>query len=596
MKQIERNSFVRAVALLFAFAFLCGTFAGCAGGKNPEPGTKADGPNASVAPETAIKIIQNGVAVYSLVYPANPSKSVQSAMGRFLDEIEKATGVRLSSKTDAIKRGTAYDSASCEILFGRTGYEESQSVLKTLKDDQFAIRAVGNKIVITSPKDANLDAAVSKFCDMVIKNQLYVEKSGMKTLCLEEYTSEPEETASVFAIDGVALSEFQIVYAAEPAGLSEAAFRLQGHFREKFGVSMNCNSETAATQTEHEILIGRTDRDLSKALYNETPGMLMAYRFVAKNGNLALVCGGAYSALNAVSAFSFQYNGASAAPLTEGTYLQTDLLSVQRQELTAGANLRVMTSNILADRWVGESRKTMYPVVPQRAEIYAAMLAVYQPDLIGVQESDMPWVEALPSYLNELKIGYGLDYTWIENRYEDLANLTSIIYNSTRFELLDHGTSEYGYCNHTAYKCRMLTWGVFRDQSDGKTYALMNTHFGTEGKEQSVEYEIPPAVDRIGKLTTQYENIRIFSTGDFNNHLNHSFEEYKQMTGLIDSKEAAAANGTLVKESPGIPEGIYIDHVFTNQAASSVKRYETIEVNYATTVSDHRFQYGDYTS
>ena len=141
----------------------------------------------------------------------------------------------------------------------------------------------------------------------------------------------------------------------------------------------------------------------------------------------------------------------------------------------------------------------------------------------------------------------------------------------------------------------MLTWGVFRDQSDGKTYALMNTHFGTEGKEQSVEYEIPPAVDRIGKLNAQYENIRIFSTGDFNNHLNHSFEEYKQMTGLIDSKEAATANGTLVNESPGIPEGIYIDHVFTNQAVSSVKRYETIEVNYATTVSDHRFQYGDYT-
>ena len=56
----------------------------------------------------------------------------------------------------SIKRGTTYNSATYEILFGRTGYEESQSVLKSLKDDQFAIRAVGNKIVITSPKDANL--------------------------------------------------------------------------------------------------------------------------------------------------------------------------------------------------------------------------------------------------------------------------------------------------------------------------------------------------------------------------------------------------------------------------------------------------------
>ncbi len=593
MKQIFKIEFIRIALLLLAICLFGGLLSGCTN----DPGTDAEGTTADTQSETfadgEIKIVENGVARYTLVYPENASKATQSAMKKFLDGIEEATGVKLTSKSDYIKRGLSYDSSTREILFGRTGYSETETVLETLTETQFAIRAVGNKIVITSPLDANLDAAVTYFCDSIIQNHLREGTDNMKTLCLGEYTSEATETVKGFQIDGVDLSEYQIVYAASPDGLSEAASYLQTYFREQFGMNLNCNSENNLTKTEHEILIGKTNRDCSQVLYDQTPKMLMSYRFVVENGTMSLVCGGAYSAKTAVADFMFQHGNEESVSVRAGTYLETNLLQVNLQELTSGASIRVMTSNILADRWVGT--RTIYPSVPQRAEIYAAMLAVYQPDLVGVQESDMPWVESLPSYLDVLKNDYLLDYTWIENRYEELANLTSILYNSGRFEPVDHGTSEYGYVNHTAYKCRMLTWGVFRVKTDGQLIALMNTHSGATGAEQCTTYEIADTNKLIQTLTQTYDGIQIFSTGDFNNHISLvTTEEYEQLTGLIDSKTAATSNGTLVNEDAGIPEGVYIDHVYTSLPTSSVLRYETINVNCATTVSDHRFQYGDY--
>ena len=174
----KARKYAHVVGFLMVICLFFGTLAGCVDGTESEVTTSDQTDDSN----NKIKIIENGVALYTLVYPKNSTKATQSAMERFVNGIEEATGVKLTAKTDYIERGAIRDSASREILFGRTDYEETESVLKELDKDQFAIRAVGNKIVITSPSDDNLEAAVSYFCDTMINNLLIEESSGMKTL------------------------------------------------------------------------------------------------------------------------------------------------------------------------------------------------------------------------------------------------------------------------------------------------------------------------------------------------------------------------------------------------------------------------------
>ena len=594
----------RAVVWLLLMSFLWTVLLSCR--KEPEkdePAATDTAAGTETEENGRVRLVDRGTAVYTLVYPDGCSSQVTDAMHRFVAAIAEATGVTLETKTDYIKRGQVYDSGTPEILFGRTDYEETAKAMKDLQDEQFVIRKVDNKIVIASPLDVNLDAAVTYFCDHLLQPNLVEETMDRKTLYLEEYTSPASDEPETLQIDGVDIGDFQIVIASTPAGLDTAAENLRQYIKDSWGVELPCAYDTVSPQTEHEILIGKTNRELSEQYYTDHSVKLMSYRFVVEDGKMLLACGGAFSAAQAVVGFQFQYKAQDNPAFAQGKYLETNLLTLDRQELTQGSNFRVMTSNILADRWV--DGRPAYPAVSQRAEIYAAMLAVYQPDLIGVQESDMPWVQALPYYLNVLKEIYGLDYEWIQNKYGNLANMTSLIYNAGRLSLTESGTQEFSYVNHTNYKLRMLTWGVFADRETGKTVVLINTHWSGSGANNSTadayQTEIREEAALLQSLTQKYENSAVFCTGDFNMHRYIEFEPFKEATGLIDSKDTAKDNGVLINELAGIPETIYvngilvyIDHIFTNVSPESVTRYETVSINYAGNMADHMPQCGDY--
>lgn len=419
----------------------------------------------------------------------------------------------------------------------------------------------------------------------------------MKTLYLEEYTSPNilESDGLGIKIAGTDISEFRIVYASEPVGLDAAAFRLQSHIERSFGILLDCTPDTKTVRTEHEILIGCTDRAVSADKYAKGVAP-MTYRFDVDSGQLSLVCGGAYSAIAAVEELFSKYCAGEGILLDNGVYLETVIPKLGRQELTEGCGLRVMTSNILADRWQTSAR----PPVAQRAEMYAGILATYRPDLIGVQETDEPWMEALPYYLKVLKRVYGIEYTWIENTCGELANMTSIIYRSDRFALTDSGSTEFSYKNSTEYKIRMLTHGVFEEKTSQKIFVLINTHWSGRAQDEATEIAEQSAL--VKEMQTKYPGCYLFCTGDYNIHTYVAFEPFKAASGLIDSKDSAIENGTLVNLLPGNQklcytedgQPVYIDHVFTNLPVGSIRRYETVNKNLTSLMSDHLPQYCDY--
>ena len=396
-------------------------------------------------------------------------------------------------------------------------------------------------------------------------------------------------------IDSKPITDFRIVYAAKPSGL-EAALRLRDAIEEHFGASAECVCDGSSEGGANEILIGKTNRPQSIRLYEEAAPELMSYRMAVADGCLLIAAGGAFSAVAAVNALIEAWERGESLVWNEGLYPLVEMLSTSPVAMTEGSSLRVMTSNILAHRWVSPNKRDLYPTVEQRAEIYAANLAIYRPDIVGVQETDAPWLAHLPYYIELLKAQYGLNYAWVFNQFDDVAIFTSMIFNKDRFTMVEGSCTEYPYVApdvSARYKLRVLTQILLRDRNDGRLYAHFNTHSGGTN-DLVLGYEIPTMLAKMRELKASYPNAIIFATGDFNNHGGTWYDIYKTATHLIDSREAAEKNGTLVNYLPGIPEQIYIDHAFTNLPAETVTRWETVDHPYAKNLSDHRTQYGDY--
>lgn len=577
--------------LLLALGLLFASLVGCSNEDTKEPsGTD----QAATEPDDGrIKIVSAGVATYTLVYPDNATSSAKSAMEKLISVIADATGVTLETKSDYLKRGALYDSTTPEILFGRTDYSETATALKGLADDQFVIRKVDNKIVIASPQDANLDAAVEKFRELITDETLTANASGKKTLYLSEFTSESTADDGI-TICGTKLEEYSIVYS-DTGGYADIATRLRDVIEAAFDVRLSLYVDSRRDETAAEILVGKTNRSVSQTLYSEKKPKLMTYEIAVREGKVQLLCGGPYSARECTDYMQFILPELKA----DGDYGVTDL-APNTSVLANGADLRIMTANVLAARWGEnytadpEKAKTI-PSVTQRAEIFAAVLAAYQPDVIGIQEGCIKWTEQFPEYLEILKNNYGLEYTWLFSKINGMENMTAIVYRSDKYELLESDTQTNSYWNASSYKyyLRLNAWALLRERANPENkFIIVNTHWAHESAEW-LDKSVNEEIALVNSLRTQY-NVPIFCTGDFNNKTDtDEYNLFRQNAGVEDLLKQAKANGGLINQCGGCGSvgtvrtgGSYIDHIFGSGDYTAL-RYETITGNRTQWCSDH---------
>lgn len=373
----------------------------------------------------------------------------------------------------------------------------------------------------------------------------------------------------------IKLEKYSIVYASKTPGLDQSAEYLQKKLIEATSHTLEIHSDNEPKASEFELLIGCTSRHES-AEFTE----LMKYAISFEGGKIVLGCGGQFSANHVIDLFVEMIANDDIKPIGGS------LLELEKQPYAYGSNLRVMTANILAQRWICGGR----PYITVRAEIYAAILAAYAPDMIGVQETDDPWNEFFPYYIDILREKYGLNYGWTCNRYGELSILTSIMYNKDKFDLLESDMQEFSYMNSTKYKLRVLSSAVFEGVNDKKKYLVVNTHWS--GTKEDVYTQINAGIEVVEHFKKKYGIKNFFCTGDYNMH-KYGFNEYKEETGYLDAKEVAEESGTLVNHNCGIREGMYIDHIF-HTPGLKVLCYETIDKNHTGVLSDHLPQYGDF--
>ncbi len=409
----------------------------------------------------------------------------------------------------------------------------------------------------------------------------------------EEYTSEHQDTEQGVMIAETPLSDYTIVYETERDGYAEIAERLRDMISNSFSINLPLYADNDHEEVGAEILIGKTNRSLSTSVYTEKSPQLMTYEVIVRQNKLQIVCGGPYSARQCVDSLRSSLSSLE----KEGEYFATDL-APDTAELAADANLRVMTSNVLAARWGEDSNSAvarLIPPVSQRVEIFAALLADYQPDVIGMQEGDQKWIDQLPVYLEILKRDYGIEYTWVFPTYEGVQNLTSILYRSDKYDLVtsDVQVNSYWDVSQKNYHLRLYAWVKLQEKAvSAKEFIVLNTHWAWESADW-VEKSVSEEIELVNSLRSQY-GVPVFCTGDFNsNQYSADYSRFVSKAGVADLCPQAENIGALINEcggcgSIGSPrtDKSYIDHIFGVGSYTSL-RYETIVGNEIQWLSDH---------
>lgn len=198
-----------------------------------------------------------------------------SAIIQLRNDIERLTGGSIGWAADT---ASPADDAAYEILIGRTDRPQSAEVLATIDGNGYAIRQVGNKIVIVGSSDTITADAVEYFCQSYV--QLSADSEGFRVPLVLDVVKTDYRFIELIQ-DGRCL--YDVVYNdgldATPDDKNKRDYQVQlsMNVREKIvaltgadaGISTDWVKLGTDTSSLCEILIGTTSRDESAAVRAE---------------------------------------------------------------------------------------------------------------------------------------------------------------------------------------------------------------------------------------------------------------------------------------------------------------------------------------
>ena len=220
--------------------------------------------------------------------------------------------------------------------------------------------------------------------------------------------------------------------------------------------------------------------------------------------------------------------------------------------LTAGADIRVMSYNVLVDNDESLGGWSWGQALGTRGDKASAAIAYYQPDVIGFQECNYKWHVSLRENLP--------DYDFVnadvpeEQKLEAKESLgkkdwmcTTMMYNTKTLELVYNELVGYPV-NYWGciQRMRYLSMAVFKVKKTGELFIFTSTHLDAE-KDTKGEKMRERQANEMVKLLNNYKNTYgypIISTGDFNSGYNDTpikklrddadMDSYKDNRGGID--------------------------------------------------------------
>ena len=436
------KKFISILALLLTAVMLLSVFTACNGEEEATEAVDTTEAIETEAPAPAtIKFTEGGKALYSIVRPDGSDTAYDIAKS-FAKDIQNATGLSLEQETDFVSWNTVRDPEAYEILLGFTNYDETAEVMKDLRYYDYAIVIRGHKIIITAYTETTLKKAVTYFRNNMLP-LITKGDDGEYTLNLfEDYIYRGAYNVDSVTLDGNPLQNYTVIYGkGTPAG-EAAAKAIVDVLASATGIYLPIKSDKEA-ETECEILVGKTNRAASAGSDSVEN---LSYNVSLQSGKLVFDCLSLQTADAAVrKLYATKMSSGANVELTSGALCSGSLLTETEYAMAAGSDIRIVTYNVLTEKWGGTETSA-------RAEVFGAVLDVYKPDVVGVQELCEQWRKYLPNHLG--------DYKLIGTVREDKGwSYSAIVYDASKYEVLAQGCETYSY--HASAECRNMSWAVF---------------------------------------------------------------------------------------------------------------------------------------
>lgn len=224
----------------------------------------------------------------------------------------------------------------------------------------------------------------------------------------------------------------------------------------------------------------------------------------------------------------------------------------------------------------------------RRCSVIAQLIRFHEFNIFGTQEGFKSQLEDLKSLLPDY------DYVGVAREDgKDAGEHSAIFYDTTIFELLDHGdfwlseTPDIPGLGWDAACVRICSWGKFRHRESGKEFQFFNLHMDHVGVTARIE-----SVKLVQLKMKEFGlNLPTFLTGDFNVDQTHDmYAVLSNSDFLRDSFTTAkfvyALNGTYnAYQTDGWTDS-RIDHIFVSDDIS-VEKYGVLTDTYRTAQSEN---------
>lgn len=558
---------ISIAALLLALITLIPTLIAC----KPEEPVESTAPD-TTAPEivetdppapAGIKMTKEGKALFTIIRPDESTQSIYNLARDLGDAIEKITGAECKQDTDFKSWNTVRDPEKYEILLGYTNYDETLEVLKDIKYYDYAIVQRGNKIVIAAYTEASLKKALTYFRNNMV-DKIEKDADGDFALPFEEKIHRGKYSVESLTLDGNPIENYVVVYGKGTTSGEKVAQSVVDVIASATGIYLPIVSDKEAA-VDCEILAGKTNRPESAGVDSLAN---LSYNVSLQSGKLVIDCLSAETGDAAVrKLYASKMSSGGKVELTSGDLCEGTLLIEPEMPMTAGSDLRIITYNVLTEKWGGTETSA-------RAEYFGAFLDVYKPDIVGVQEVCDKWRKYMPDRIGNYKLIGTV-------RKDGGQSYSAIVYDSSKYEVLAQGVDTYSY--HASAECRNMSWAIFMEPATGVKFAFISTHwdFGDEeNKQQMRKVQADEMSAKIAALKAEY-NCPVIITGDFNcSNVSDSYNYFMSINGMTN----AITNSEYYYNAKGTNT---IDFIMITNGDGVFKGYRKLIDNGIAQISDH---------
>jgi hypothetical protein len=158
---MKKTLFGRALACLVAMLMIATTLAAC------QPNVPEDPNQNQNQNKEALALITQGLSDYTIIRPETTSAGVRQATADLTTALSSATGCTFKPGTDWVNHGESAPTDTLEILVGLTNRQESIDAHAALKEKEYTVRIMGERLVLVGYDDSCTVAAVAAFLKLL---------------------------------------------------------------------------------------------------------------------------------------------------------------------------------------------------------------------------------------------------------------------------------------------------------------------------------------------------------------------------------------------------------------------------------------------